>query len=149
MSHWVPDIKLSGTKSFFLQAKCLRHSVGTTERMIKNMEKGKPYQLEKDVVFTTGKSNRVEGDKLKTGEVLRVTHMAGCFENIGLNEEVELGYYNGHAYTVIHRDTPKVAGCPVMWNGNVWLREEQYLYATFVDVADGEKMKLRAEGHWE
>jgi len=47
------------------------------------------------------------------------------------------------------KDVPAVAGDPVHWNNNVWLREEQYPYAYFTNVANGEKMKLRVEGRWE
>ena len=109
----------------------------------------KPYQLEKDVVYATGKSKYLEGDKVKAGKILRVTHIAGTFENLATTEYVAIGYWNGHAYIEIKKDNPEVASDFVHWDGNLWLREGQYVYAYFADVANAEKMRLRAEGRWE
>jgi len=117
--------------------------------MNKMSETRKPYQEEKDLVYVTGKSKYLEGEKVPIGKVLRVSHISGQFENCATSEYVELGYYNGHAYVPLKKDVPAVAGDPVHWNNNVWLREEQYPYAYFTNVANGEKMKLRVEGRWE
>lgn len=107
------------------------------------------YQLEKDKVFKTGKSSYLKDARVKTGEILRVTHIAGTFENCATTEYVQLGYWNGHAYVELKKAKPAVAGDYVHWNGNVWLREQQYVYAYFKDVENNEKMKLRGEGKYE
>lgn len=109
----------------------------------------KTYQIEKDVVYATGKLNRVTTDKLRTREIVRITHISGTFENCKTDEYVELGYWNGHAYVPLTRGKPDETGREIHWNGNIWLREEQYIYAYFAGVAAGEKMKLRTEGRWE
>jgi len=109
----------------------------------------KVYQLEKDLVYVTGKTVYLEGDKVPPGKILRVSHISGQFENCGTSEYIELGYWNGHAYVPLKKAAPAVTGDPVHWNNNVWLREEQYAYAKLTDVANGEKMKLRVEGRWE
>jgi hypothetical protein len=112
------------------------------------MEETKIFETEKDMVFATGDSNKVEMRRLETGQVLLVTHLAGTFENCAASEYVELGYWNGHAYIPLYKDKPAVASDYVFWDGAIYLREGQYLYAYFADVADGEKMKLRANGIW-
>lgn len=109
----------------------------------------KSYQSEKDRVYGTGKSKYLEDDRVATGKLLRVTHISGTFEGVTTTEYVELGYYNGHAYIPLKRDKPAQTSKEVHWNGNVWLREQQYVYAYLANVANGEKMKLRAEGRWE
>jgi hypothetical protein len=109
----------------------------------------KPYQEEKDVKYTTGKSKYLHGEKVEPNKVLRVSHISGQFENCQTTEYIELGYYNGHAYVPLKKVTPAVAGDPVHWNNNVWLREGQFVYIYCADVANGEKIKLRAEGRWE
>ena len=113
------------------------------------MTETKPHQFEKDRVYATGESKYLEGKRVQIGEVLHITHIAGTFENLGTTEYVVLGYWNGHAYVELHKDNPEVASDFIHWNGDVWLREGQYVYAYFADVADGEKMKLRAEGKYE
>jgi len=113
------------------------------------MTETKPHQFEKDFVYTTGLSKYLHGYKVKAGEVLRITHIGGTFEGLATTEFVELGYYNGHAYVPIYKDNPENISDYVNWTGNLWLREGQYVYAYFADVADGEKMKLRAEGRYE
>jgi len=113
------------------------------------MSDTKPHQFEKDFVYTTGLSKYFEGYRVKTGEVLHITHIAATFENLATTEYAVLGYYNGHAYVELYKGTPAVTSDFVHWNGDVWLREGQYVYAYFADVANGEKMKLRAEGEYE
>lgn len=113
------------------------------------MSETKIYQLEKDKVFKTGESTYLEGARVKTGEVLHVTHIAGTFENCATTEYVVLGYWNGHAYVELKKGKPAVAGDMVHWDGEVWLREQQYVYAYFAAVANDEKMRLRAQGKYE
>ena len=113
------------------------------------MSETKPYQDEKDIKYAAGVSKYVEGKKVKEGQVLHVTHISGTFENIATTEYIEMGYWNGHAYIPVYKATPSVIGDPVHWNGDIWLREQQYIYIYCADVASGEVMKLRAEGRWE
>jgi len=113
------------------------------------MSETRIYQLEKDKVFATGGSKYLEAARVKTGEILKVTHLAGSFENVGTSEFVELGYWNGHAYVPLKKGSPPEAGDPVHWDGEVYLREQQYVYAFFDDVANGEKMRLRGNGKYE
>lgn len=112
------------------------------------MSKVKPYQLEKDFVYQAGETRYLTGEKVETGKVLRVTHISGTFENAATTEHIQLGYYNGHAYIELKKAKPAVTGDFVHWNGNCWLREQQFVYAYFADVSAGEKMKLRAQGRW-
>lgn len=113
------------------------------------MSEVKPYQLEKDRKFATGRSTYLKGDPVETGRILHVSHISAVFADVQTTEYLEMGYWNGHAYVPLHKDKPAVAGDPVHWNGGVWLREGQYVYALMADVANGELMKLRAEGRWE
>jgi len=112
------------------------------------MSETKIYETEKDRLFATGHPKYLEADPLKTGQILEVTHIAGTFENLATTEYVELGYWNGHAYIPLYKGKPDVASDYVFWDGAIYLREGQYIYAYFTDVADGEKMKLRANGVW-
>lgn len=113
------------------------------------MSETKIYQLEKDRVFKTGESNYLKGDRVKTGEILRVTNIGGTFEGLATTEYVELGFWNGHAYVPVKKGKPAEASDFINWTGNLWLREQQYVYAYFKDVDNDEKMKLRAEGKYE
>ena len=117
--------------------------------MVKEISECKVYQLEKDFTFATGKSTKIEGEKVPAGKVLRITHIMGDFGACKTSEYIELGYYNGHAYIPLKKAAPAIADTPVHWDGNVWLREEQFVYADMPDVANGELMKIRADGHWE
>jgi hypothetical protein len=112
------------------------------------MSETKIFETEKDKEFVAGQSHYLEMRRLETGQILEVTHLAGTFANIATTEYVELGYWNGHAYIPLHKDKPAVTGDYVFWDGSIYLREGQYLYAYFADVADTEKMKLRANGVW-
>jgi len=112
------------------------------------MSEAKIYEVEKDRVFATGKSTYIEADSLETGQMLSVTHIAGTFENLATTEYVELGYWNGHAYVPLYKGKPDVASDYIFWDGEIYLREGQYIYAKLADVANGEKMKLRANGIW-
>jgi hypothetical protein len=112
------------------------------------MDETKIFETEKDKLYATGQSVYLEDKRLDTAQLLRVTHIAGSFENCATSEYVELGYYNGHAYVQLKKAAPTVAGDLIHWDGEVYLREGQYIYAYFKDVADGEKMKLRANGEW-
>lgn len=112
------------------------------------MSTPKVYELEKDKLFAAGQSVYLASDSLETGQMLEVTHIAGTFENIANTEYVELGFWNGHAYIPLYKDKPSVAGDYVFWDGAIYLREGQYIYAKLSDVADGEKMKIRANGIW-
>lgn len=112
------------------------------------MNEAKIFEEEKDSLFVTGKSSYIAMKRLETGQILEVTHIAGTFENIATTEYVELGYYNGHAYVPLYKDKPAVTGDYVFWDGAIYLREGQYLYGYYADVANGEKMKLRANGLW-
>jgi hypothetical protein len=109
----------------------------------------KPHQFEKDLAFTTGLDNKLLGARCKIGQILHITHIAGAFVNCATTEYIVLGYYNGHAFTELHKDKPAVTSDYVHWNGDVWLREGQYIYAYYADVASGEVMRLRAEGKYE
>jgi len=106
------------------------------------------HQFEKDVVFRTGDDGYIRGKRLKTGEVLRLTQLSASFENLATTEYVELGYWNGHAYIPLETKAPAKTSGFGHWIGEVYLREGQYYYAYFSDVANGEKMKLRANGEW-
>ena len=112
------------------------------------MSEPKVFEVEKDVAFATGKSVYLEADRLETGQMLKVTHIAGSFENCATTEYVEVGYWNGHAYVQLKKGAPAVAGDLVHWDGEVYLREGQYIYAYLKDVASGEVMKLKANGLW-
>jgi hypothetical protein len=112
------------------------------------MSETKIFEAEKDKVFATGDSNKLEMKRLETGQVLLVTHLAGTFENLATTEYVVLGYWNGHAYIPLYKAKPDVASDYIFWDGSIYLREGQYLYAYFADVANGEMMKLRANGIW-
>jgi len=112
------------------------------------MSEPKVYETEIDKLFATGQSFFLAADTLKTGQMLEVTHIAGTFENLATTEYVELGYWNGHAYVPLYKGKPAVIGDYIYWDGSIYLREGQYIYAKLADVADGEKMKLRASGIW-
>ena len=109
----------------------------------------KPYQEELDLAFSTGHSKYLDGAKVKPDKILKVTHIAASFANIAATEYVQLGYYNGHAYVELKKAVPAVASDYVHWDGEVYLREDQYVFAYFADVANGEMMNLRAQGRWE
>lgn len=113
------------------------------------MSQVKIYQEEKDVAKTASIGKYVEGEKVRAGKVLHVTHMSGSFDNVAATEYVELGYWNGHAYIPIKKGLPAVASDHVMWDGDLWLREEQRVYVYCADVATGEVMRLRANGRFE
>lgn len=112
------------------------------------MSEIKVYQDEKDVKFATGKPAYAFGDKVKPGQVLRVTQLSGTFDNVATTEYIELGFWNGHAYVQLYKGAPAVAGDWVHYKCHVYLREEQYVYAYCADVADGAVMKLRAHGRF-
>jgi len=112
------------------------------------MDETKIFETEKDKLYATGQSVCLEDKRLDTAQILKVTHISGTFENCAHTEYVTLGYWNGHAYVPLKKDVPPEAGDYVHWDGEIYLREGQYIYAYFKDVADGEKMKLRANGEW-
>jgi hypothetical protein len=111
--------------------------------------KPEPYAAEKIHKWATGGSLYLLDDPLKPGEVVRVTHLAGKFDNVATTEYIVLGYYNGHAYVELYKAKPAVAGDWVHWNGNVWLREGQYAYVYTADVANAEKQYLIVDGRRE
>src|SRR3972149_9309801 len=110
------------------------------------MSKVKVYQDEVDVLYGAGISKYVEGLKVGLSQTLHVTHVSGRFDNVATTEYVEIGYWNGHAYIPVYKALPAVTGDPIHWNGDLWLRENQYIYVYCADVASGEVMRLRAEG---
>ena len=112
------------------------------------MSKVRTFRDEKQVTYRTGDGKYLEGTKLKTDQVVKLTHLAGTFQNVASTEYVELGYWNGHGYVELKKDVPKATGYMVHWDGEVYLREEQYIYAYFADVANGELMTLRGLGKW-
>ena len=112
------------------------------------MNELKIFETEKDKVYVTGDTLYLETAPVKTGQVLEINHIGATFENLDTTEYVVLGYYNGHAYIPLYKNKPSVASDFVFWNGTIYLREGQFIYAYFADVANGEKMKLRANGIW-
>jgi hypothetical protein len=113
------------------------------------MSTKKVYQDEVDKEYASGVSKYVHGVTVREGELLHVTHISGTFDNIATTEYIEMGYYNGHAYIPVFKDNPEVAGDKVHWNGDLWLRDNQFVYIYCADVASGEHMKLNASGKWE
>jgi hypothetical protein len=109
----------------------------------------KPHQFEKDLTFRTGDASRIVGQRVKVGQVLKITHIAGGFDQLATTEYVELGYWNGHAYVPLKTDNPDATGYLIHWDGEVYLREGQYAYAYMSDVANGEVMRLRVLGKYE
>jgi hypothetical protein len=112
------------------------------------MSETKVHQFEKDLPFKTGDDTHIFGQRVKTGQVLLITHISANFDNIATTEYVELGYYNGHAYVPLYKGEPPTTGDFVHWDGSVWLREQQYVYAYLPNVADGEVMRLRTQGEY-
>ena len=113
------------------------------------MAETKVHQFEKDLAFATGQSKYIIGQRVKTGQVLKITHISGGFDNLATTEFVELGYWNGHAYIPLKKDNPENTGDLIHWDGEVYLREQQYVYAYLADIANGEVMRLRALGKYE
>jgi len=113
------------------------------------MSETKPHQFEKDFKYATGQPLYLYGQKLKPRQVLKLTYLAGTFQNCATTEYIELGYFNGHEHVPIKKAKPDVAGDLVIWTGEVYLRDNQYYYVYTADVADGEVVKLRANGKWE
>jgi len=109
----------------------------------------KVHQFEKDLAFATGHDNYIIGQRVKTGQVLKITHIAGGFDELATTEYAVLGYYNGHAYIPLKKGAPTVTGDLIHWDGEIWLREQQYVYAFLTDVANGEVMRLRVLGKYE
>lgn len=107
------------------------------------------HQFEKDLAKATGIEERLFGTRVRTGEVLHITHISGAFTNCATTEYIVLGYYNGHAYVEVYKGKPAVTSDFVHWNGDIWLIEGQYIFAYFADVASDEVMRLRSEGKWE
>jgi hypothetical protein len=112
------------------------------------MTETKVHQFEKDFTFATGNDNHIFGQRVKTGQVLRITHIAAGFTNIATTEFAELGFWDGHAYKPLATVAPAKTGGLAHWDGEILLREQQYVYAYLADVADGEVMKLRAYGQY-
>jgi len=108
-----------------------------------------PYQAEKKHAYATGEAKYLEDNRVKPGKMIRITHLAGTFENAATTEYIVLGYWNGHAYIELKKVKPAVASDLVHWDGEIWLREGQYAYMYAADVANGEAMQLRVEGRWE
>lgn len=113
------------------------------------MAETKPHQFEKAYGYATGAPKYLHGLRVKTGQVLKITHLAATFANCATTEYVVVGYWNGHEYKELYKGAPAVASDLVHWNGEIYLRENQYVYAYFADVANGEKMTLQAEGKFE
>ena len=112
------------------------------------MSEVKVFTDEQEVQYATGKSAYLEGERLKPGQVVKLTHLSAKFQNIATTEYVEVGYWNGHSYVELKKAAPAVIGYFVHWDGEIYLREEQYIYAYLADVADGEKMTLKGLGVW-
>ena len=112
------------------------------------MSEIKQFVDEREVYYATGKSLYLEGTRVKPGKVVKLTHVAATFQNIATTEYVQLGYWNGHSYVELKRDKPAVAGYFVHWDGEIYLREEQYIFAYLADVANGELITLRGLGVW-
>jgi len=81
--------------------------------------------------------------------VLKLTHLAAGFDELGTAEYVVLGYYDGSSYIPLKKGNPSEIGDLIHWDGEVWLREEQYYYAYIVNIGNNEVMRLRALGKWE
>lgn len=113
------------------------------------MSETKVHQFEKDLPFKTSDDNHILGLKPKAGQVLKITHIAGWFDQLATTEYVVLGFWNGHEYVPLKKGKPDVTGDPIHWDGEIYLRENQYIYAYMADVADGEVMRLRAQGKYE
>ena len=112
------------------------------------MSEPKVYETEIDKTFATGQSNYAVSDILETGQMLEVTHIGATFENLATTEYIVLGYWNGHAYIPLYKGKPAVDGDYVFWDGSIYLREGQYIYAYCANVSNGEVMRLRANGLW-
>ena len=112
------------------------------------MSQVRVHQFEKNLVKQSGIENRLVGTRVKTGQVLKVTHIAGAFDNCATSEYIELGYWNGHEYVELKSAVPAATSKFVHWDGEVYLREGQYIYAYYADVASDEVMKLRANGEY-
>jgi hypothetical protein len=108
----------------------------------------KVHQFEKDLAFATGLENHIIGQRVKTGKVLRITHISASFDNIATTEYVVLGFWNGHSFIPLAKDKPPQTSDFVHWDGEILLREQQYIYAYLADVANGEVMRLRAYGEY-
>lgn len=113
------------------------------------MSETRVHQFEKDLPFKTGDDNHIVGQRVKTGQVLKITHIAGGFDELATTEYVVLGFWNGHAYVPLKKAAPAVIGDLIHWDGEIWLREQQYVYAYLADVANGEVMRLRVQGKYE
>jgi len=113
------------------------------------MSETRTHQFERDFRYTTGQLKYLYGQKVKPNQVLKLTHLSGTFENCTTTEYIELGYYNGHEHVPLKKDKPTVASDMVFWDGEVYLRDNQYYYVYCADIADGEVIKLRANGKWE
>ena len=112
------------------------------------MSEVKIFRDEQEVQYATGKSAYIEGKRLQPGQVVKLTHLAAKFQNIAVSEYIELGYWNGHSYVELKKAVPTAIGYFVHWDGEIYLREEQWIYAYLVDVANGELMTLRGLGVW-
>lgn len=113
------------------------------------MSEVKVHQFEKDMTYVTGDSKYIAGKRVETGRVLKITHIAAGFDQLGTTEFAELGFWNGHAYIPLKKDNPENAGDLIHWDGEIWLREQQYIYAYLADIGNGEVMRLRAQGKYE
>lgn len=112
------------------------------------MSEVKIFRDESEVYYATGKSTYLEGTRIKPGKVAKLTHLEATFQNIATTEYVELGYWNGHSYVELKKAAPPAIGYFVHWDGEIYLREEQYIYAKLADVANGELMTLKGLGVW-
>jgi len=118
------------------------------------MTETKPHQFEKTFTYEAGADKHFTAYKVRVGEVLKITHIMAGHNDLSDTQYAELGYWNGHAYKPLHYGKPPISGGAdhggmVHWNGEVWLREGQYIYAYFPDIAGEETVQLQAEGKFE
>lgn len=92
--------------------------------------------------YTAGAVKRIQGEKVRNGQILEVNAICAGFENIVADEIVEIQIDENGLFIPLHKEAVRVASEKVNWTGQVVIGEGDKIVADFANVADTEKMYL-------
>jgi len=106
-----------------------------------------PVTLSKeDESAEDGAVDTLRTDSVPSGWIYVINHISAYEEGTRVSASLQLGFVSGGIYHILKKDHP-AEDLTTHWDGQIILREEDYIKAVFTNTTSGDEIYLFANGY--
>ena len=102
--------------------------------------------MKEDELAADGAEDTLQTDQIPSGWLYVINHISAYEEGTRVSASLQLGFVSGGIYHILKKEKPE-EDMTTHWDGQIILREGDYIKAIFTNTTSGDDLYLYANGY--